>query len=94
MFWDDGDQIDILDFVSVEFSGNKTSITSKSYISGTFTDMPLLQNLTVYGVEDSISSLQVTQSETKKVNFDLLREVLSATELGLNLLESFTISWF
>ena len=94
MFWDDGDQIDILDFVSLEFSGNKTSITSKPNVSGTFTDMPLLQNLTVYGVEDSISSLQVTQSETKKVNFDLLREVLSATELGLNLLESFTISWF
>ena len=94
MFWDDGDQIEILNFVSVDFSGNKNSITSNPTISGTFAEMPQLQNLTIYGVECSISSLQVTQGDTTEVNFNLSHGVLTTSELALSLLEAFTISWF
>ena len=93
MFWDDGDQIEILNFVTVGFSANKSSITSEPSISGTFTDMPQLRNLTIYGVEKSISSLQVTQGDTVGVNFNLSHGVLTTSELALSLLEAFTISW-
>ena len=94
MFWDDGDQIEILDFVTFEFFGNKSSITSKPTITGTFTDMPELRNLTIYGLEDSITNLQVTQSGTTEVSFNLSHGVLTTSELALSLLETFTISWF
>ncbi|KAF5888798.1 lysosomal alpha-glucosidase-like [Clarias magur] len=93
LFWDDGESVDTYEkdeYAYVLFSLKQNTMTSevvRSHMEATYLTV---ETVSFYGVKAEPRSVTVNSQE---VTFSYTKQVLRVDELGLNLVQNFTISW-
>lgn len=110
LFIDDGESINIDNYIVINFSGSSTKLTSTPTIHGTMSTVQsalgcsessflVLNNLTIYGVEDEVIQLFVEIRKTddyednRLLEFEISQNKLEVTNMNIKLTDQFTIYW-
>ena len=99
LFWDDGEQREIVNFLRINFSGDQNSIISVPDLTsyGHDLDVPKLTNVTIVGSVNPISTFVVKKGSDESVHDDFESTesgVIKVLNLSIDLRDIFSLHWY